>query len=87
MVEHWIHNINDDSISPSIQAPVLIHCSGCKLKDIQSRSKRKMANNRCLLFIDKESTIDVKAQSIQDAYILDSSIFEYIAMIENRVNS
>ncbi|GES77902.1 hypothetical protein GLOIN_2v1766738 [Rhizophagus clarus] len=62
MVKHWIHNINDDSISPSIQVPVLIKCTGCELKDIQSRT-----------------------QSIQDAYILDSSVFEYIAMIENRV--
>ncbi|GBB94106.1 hypothetical protein RclHR1_22930003 [Rhizophagus clarus] len=44
-----------------------------------------MANNKCFLFIDKEKTINVKAQSIQDAYILDSSVFEYIVMIENRV--
>ncbi|GES75537.1 hypothetical protein GLOIN_2v1766738 [Rhizophagus clarus] len=53
--------------------------------DIQLRSKRKTANNRCLLFIDKEKTINVKAQSIQNTYILDSSVFEYIAMIENRI--
>ncbi|GBC03400.1 hypothetical protein RclHR1_00510031 [Rhizophagus clarus] len=46
MVEHWIHNIKDDSISPSIQVPVLVQCTGCELKDIQSRSKRKTANNR-----------------------------------------
>ncbi|GBB93182.1 hypothetical protein RclHR1_21260003 [Rhizophagus clarus] len=85
IVEHWIHNINDDSISPSIQAPVLIKCTGCELKDIQPRSKRKTANNRCLLFIDKKKTINVKAQSIQDAYILDFLVFEYIAMIENRI--
>ncbi|GBB90976.1 hypothetical protein RclHR1_18050001 [Rhizophagus clarus] len=84
-MEHWIHNINDDSISLSIQAPVLIKYTGCELKDIQPRSKRKTANNRCILFIDKEKTINVKAQSIQDAYILDSSVFEYIAMIENRI--
>ncbi|GBB90433.1 hypothetical protein RclHR1_01740010 [Rhizophagus clarus] len=85
IIEHWIHNINDDSISLSIQAPVLIKCTGCELKDIQPRSKRKTANNRCLLFIDKKKTINVKAQSIQDTYILDSSVFEYIAMIENRI--
>ncbi|GES83459.1 hypothetical protein GLOIN_2v1790829 [Rhizophagus clarus] len=64
LVEHWIHNINDDSISPSIQVLVLIKYTGCELKDIQPRSKRKTANNRCLLFIDKEKIINVKAQSI-----------------------
>ncbi|GET00817.1 RNA-directed DNA polymerase from mobile element jockey-like [Rhizophagus clarus] len=53
MVEHWIHNINDDSIFPLIQALVLNKCTGCELKDIELRSKRKTANNRCLLFIDK----------------------------------
>ncbi|GES89271.1 zinc finger BED domain-containing protein RICESLEEPER 2-like [Rhizophagus clarus] len=68
-----------------LQVSVLIQCTSCELKDIQSRSKRKSDNNRCLLFIDKEKTIDVKAQSIQNAYILDTSVFEYIAMIKNRV--
>ncbi|GES77156.1 hypothetical protein GLOIN_2v1786842 [Rhizophagus clarus] len=67
-----------------VQALVLVRCTGCELKDIQSISKRKTANNRFLLFIDKEKTINIKAQSIQDAYILDSLVFEYIAMIENR---
>ncbi|GBB92975.1 hypothetical protein RclHR1_20940001 [Rhizophagus clarus] len=41
--------------------------------------------HQCLLFIDKEKTINVKAQSIQDAYKLNSSVFEYIAIIENRI--
>ncbi|GES74163.1 hypothetical protein GLOIN_2v1766738 [Rhizophagus clarus] len=54
-------------------------------KICESRSKRKIANNRCLLFINKEKTINVKAQSIQDMYILDSLVFEYITMIENRI--
>ncbi|GES81881.1 hypothetical protein GLOIN_2v1786842 [Rhizophagus clarus] len=83
--KQWIYNINDNFISSSVQVPVLIRCTGYELKNIQSRSKRKTANNRCLLFIDKEKTINVKAQSIQDVYILDSSVFEYIAIIENRI--
>ncbi|GES85393.1 hypothetical protein GLOIN_2v1471201 [Rhizophagus clarus] len=70
---------------PLIQALVLIQCTGYELKDIQSRSKGKQLIIGAFYLLIRKRLSMFKAQSIQDAYILDSSVFEYIAMIENRI--
>ncbi|PKY52450.1 hypothetical protein RhiirA4_425285 [Rhizophagus irregularis] len=84
IVEHWIHDIGVDNISPSVQLPIIKKCSGCDLKEIHTKSKRKSVKQRCLLTIkDTDRSVKINAKSIDDRYILDMSVFECLAQAEN----
>ncbi|CAB5374838.1 unnamed protein product [Rhizophagus irregularis] len=84
IVEHWIHDIGVDNISPSVQLPIIKKCSGCDLKKIHTKSKRKSVKQRCLLTInDTDRSVKINAKSIDDRYILDMSVFECLAQAEN----
>ncbi|PKK57060.1 hypothetical protein RhiirC2_798736 [Rhizophagus irregularis] len=39
VVEHWIHDIGVDNISPSMQLPIIKKCSDCDLKEIHTSYK------------------------------------------------
>uniref|UniRef100_U9TKT2 Uncharacterized protein n=1 Tax=Rhizophagus irregularis (strain DAOM 181602 / DAOM 197198 / MUCL 43194) TaxID=747089 RepID=U9TKT2_RHIID len=41
IVEHWIHDIGVDNISPSVQLPIIKKCSGCDLKEIHTKNQSK----------------------------------------------
>ncbi|PKK61788.1 hypothetical protein RhiirC2_718175 [Rhizophagus irregularis] len=84
IVEHWIHDIGVDNISPSVQLPIIKKCSGCDLKEIHTKSKRKSVKQRCLLTInDTDRSVKINAKSIDDRYILDMLVFECLAQAEN----
>ncbi|PKY37365.1 hypothetical protein RhiirA4_450213 [Rhizophagus irregularis] len=46
VVEHWIHDIGVENISPSVQLPIIKKCSGCDLKEIHTKSKKKGVKQR-----------------------------------------
>ncbi|CAB4462627.1 unnamed protein product [Rhizophagus irregularis] len=84
IVEHWIYDIGVDNISPSVQLPIIKKCSGCDLKEIHTKSKRKSVKQRCLLTInDTDRSVKINAKSIDDRYILDMSVFECLAQAKN----
>ncbi|CAB4406006.1 unnamed protein product [Rhizophagus irregularis] len=84
VVEHWIYDIGVNKISPSVQLPIIKKYSGCDLKEIHTKSKRKSVKQRCLLIInDTNRSIKINAKSINDRYILDISVFECLAQAEN----
>ncbi|CAB5180894.1 unnamed protein product [Rhizophagus irregularis] len=81
--EHWIQDVKEE-ISPSVQLPVIKKCNGCDLKLFHTRSPRSSVKKRCLFKVDKQTTIKVKASSIEcDKYIMDTAIFENLALAEN----
>ncbi|PKK67661.1 hypothetical protein RhiirC2_783241, partial [Rhizophagus irregularis] len=83
IAEHWIQDVNEE-ISPSVQLPVIKKCNGCDLKSFHTRSPRSSVKKRCLFKVDKQTTIKVKASSIEcDKYIMDTAIFENLAIAEN----
>ncbi|CAB5372051.1 unnamed protein product [Rhizophagus irregularis] len=83
IAEHWIQDVKEE-ISPSVQLPVIKKCNGCDLKLFHTRSPRSSVKKRCLFKVDKQTTIKVKASSIEcDKYIMDTAIFENLALAEN----
>jgi hypothetical protein len=66
-VEHWIHDIGVDNVSSSVQLPIIKLCSGCELKELHTKSKRKCIKQRCLLLIqNSQQTVKINAKAIDD---------------------
>ena len=82
-IEHWIQEIKDETIFPSVQLPVIKKCRGCEIKTDQARSKRNKLNTRCVTNISAEKCVIINASSIQnDRYMVDNSIYEVLAQAE-----
>ncbi|CAB5379749.1 unnamed protein product [Rhizophagus irregularis] len=82
-IEHWIQDLENDQISPSVQLPILKKCGGCEVKTNQIRNKRSNTKVRCIADISIENCVKVNANSIQnDRYIADMAIYEALAQAE-----
>ncbi|CAB5338006.1 unnamed protein product [Rhizophagus irregularis] len=82
-IEHWIQDLENDQISPSVQLPILKKCEGCEVKMNQIRNKRSNTKVRCIADINIENCVKVNANSIQnDRYIADIAIYEALAQAE-----
>ncbi|CAB5360707.1 unnamed protein product [Rhizophagus irregularis] len=82
-IEHWIQDLENDQISPSVQLPILKKCGGCEVKTNQIRNKRNNTKVRCIADISIENCVKVNANSIQnDRYIADMAIYETLAQAE-----
>ncbi|CAB4437826.1 unnamed protein product [Rhizophagus irregularis] len=82
-VEHWIQELEDDQLSPSVQLPIIKKCGGCEIKTNQIRNRRSNAKIRCVMNIRAENCIKINANSIQnDRYIADIAIYEALAQAE-----
>ncbi|CAB5311854.1 unnamed protein product [Rhizophagus irregularis] len=82
-IEHWIQDLENDQISPSVQLPILKKCGGCEVKMNQIRNKRSNTKVRCITDISIENCVKVNANSIQnDCYIADMAIYEALAQAE-----
>uniref|UniRef100_U9UFY7 RNase H type-1 domain-containing protein n=1 Tax=Rhizophagus irregularis (strain DAOM 181602 / DAOM 197198 / MUCL 43194) TaxID=747089 RepID=U9UFY7_RHIID len=82
-IEHWIQDLENDQISPSVQLPILKKCGGCEVKTNQIRNKRSNTKVRCIADISIENCVKVNANSIQnDRYIADMAIYETLAQAE-----
>ncbi|RGB41193.1 hypothetical protein C1646_752455 [Rhizophagus diaphanus] len=83
LIKHWIQDIIDNTISPSMNLPIIKKCRGCDVKTELSRSKRKNSNIRYITYINREIYVKIKASSIQnDHYIVDNTIYEVLAQAE-----
>ncbi|PKC58605.1 hypothetical protein RhiirA1_540992 [Rhizophagus irregularis] len=81
--KHWIQDLENDQISPSVQLPILKKCGGCEVKTNQIRNKRNNTKVRCIADISIENCVKVNANSIQnDRYIADMAIYETLAQAE-----
>src|SRR5579862_9184917 len=60
-------------------------CNGCEIKSMYTKSKRSTVKKRCLFEIDSKKTIQLKVNSVQGDFLMDTSIFESLALVENLV--
>ncbi|CAB5371762.1 unnamed protein product [Rhizophagus irregularis] len=82
-IEHWIQDLENDQISPSVQLPILKKCGRCEVKTNQIRNKKSNTKVRCITDISIENCVKVNANSIQnDRYIADMAIYEALAQAE-----
>jgi hypothetical protein len=82
LIEHWIHDIQNNDISPLIQTPFVKKCNRCKISIMDIRNKRKSIIRRCLFKQPYNNLIKINSKSIQqDRYIVDNSLFEYYALV------
>jgi hypothetical protein len=58
-IEHWIQELEDDQLSPSVQLPIIRKCRGCEVKTNQVRNKRSNTKVRCVADIDIENCIKI----------------------------
>ncbi|CAB5374283.1 unnamed protein product [Rhizophagus irregularis] len=83
-IEHWIQDLENDQISPSVQLPILKKCEGCEVKTNQIRNKKSNTKVRCIADINIENCVKVSANSIQnDHYIADMAIYEALTQAEH----
>ncbi|CAB5358458.1 unnamed protein product [Rhizophagus irregularis] len=84
-IEHWIQDLENDQILPSVQLPILKKCGRCEMKTNQIRNKRSNTKVRCIADINIENCVKVNANSIQnDHYIADMAIYEALAQAESK---
>ncbi|RGB27914.1 hypothetical protein C1646_768497 [Rhizophagus diaphanus] len=83
IVEHWIHDIGVDNISSSVQLPIIKKCTGCDLKKIYTKSKRKGVKRRCLLNINDSVKINVKIDNGIDQIPSNLLTFVHLPRIRN----
>ncbi|PKY56245.1 hypothetical protein RhiirA4_476395, partial [Rhizophagus irregularis] len=82
-IEHWIQDVENDQMSPSVQLPIIKKCGGCEVKTSQNRSKRNNIKVRCITDVNIENCVKIDANSIQnDRYMIDMAIYEALAQAE-----
>lgn len=80
VIEHWIQEIENDTISPLLQLPIIKKCRGCEIKTDRTRNRRNNSNMRCITKAAIDNSVKINASFIQnDHYIIDNSIYEVLA--------
>ncbi|GBC54306.2 ribonuclease H-like domain-containing protein [Rhizophagus irregularis DAOM 181602=DAOM 197198] len=82
-IEHWIQDLENDQISPSVQLPILKKCGRCEVKMNQIRNKKSNIKVRFITDINIENCVKINANLIQNnCYIADMAIYEALAQAE-----
>ncbi|PKK60769.1 hypothetical protein RhiirC2_870830 [Rhizophagus irregularis] len=83
VIEYWIQKIENDTISPLLQLPIIKKCRGCEIKTDRTRNRRNNSNMRCITKAAIDNSVKINASFIQnDHYIIDNSIYEVLAQVK-----